>query len=148
MALSLGFENIFPDAFWLNNNAVLPSYEQDRRIHFRREFELDSVPAEVRINITADARYTLFVNGQWVGHGPARGVQEMWPYDEIDIAGFLKLYLYICRDPRFPARRFSQWNKPRNQSGVADPGSPGLHSRGWTLCFAVRLSGIFRLPQG
>ena len=90
MALSLGFENIFPDAFWLNNNAVLPSYEQDRRIHFRREFELDSVPAQVRINVTADARYTLYVNGQWVGHGPARGVQEMWPYDEIDIAGFLK----------------------------------------------------------
>lgn len=90
MALTLGFENIFPDAFWLHNNSAMPSYEHDRRIHFRREFELDSVPEQVMINVTADARYTLYVNGQWVAHGPARGVQSAWPYDEIDIAAFLR----------------------------------------------------------
>ena len=44
MATDLGFSNIFPDAFWLHNNAAMPSYEQDRRIHFRREFELTAVP--------------------------------------------------------------------------------------------------------
>ena len=90
MAADLGFSNIFPDAYWLHNNAALPSYEHDRRIHFRREFELDSVPEQVLVNVTADARYTLYVNGQWVGHGPARGVQAKWPYDEIDIAPYLK----------------------------------------------------------
>ena len=90
MAADLGFSNIFPDAYWLHNNAALPSYMHDRRIHFRREFELDSVPEQVLVNVTADARYTLYVNGQWVGHGPARGVQAKWPYDEIDIASCLK----------------------------------------------------------
>ena len=89
MALDLGFGNIFPDSFWINNNMDMPSYEHDRRIHFRREFELDSVPAAVPVNVTADARYTLYVNGKWVGHGPARGIQAQWPYDEIDIAPYL-----------------------------------------------------------
>ena len=91
MAADLGFSNIFPDAYWLHNNSALPSYELDRRIQFRREFELDAVPETVLVNVTADARYTLYVNGEWVGHGPARGVQKMWPYDEIDIAKYLKV---------------------------------------------------------
>ena len=89
MACDLGFADIFPDAFWLHNNAALPSYEHDRRIHFRREFEISSLPEKALVHVTADARYTLYVNGKWVGHGPARGVQAMWPYDEIDIAPYL-----------------------------------------------------------
>ena len=90
MSRDLGFGAIFPDAFWLHNNHQLPGYEQDRRIQFRREFELDAVPEKVVVNVTADARYTLYVNGEWVGHGPARGVQEQWPYDELDITSYLK----------------------------------------------------------
>ena len=90
MAADLGFNNIFPDAYWLHNNAAMPSYEQDRRIHFRREFELTAVPETATIHVTADARYTLYVNGQWVAHGPARGIQEQWPYDELDIAKYLR----------------------------------------------------------
>ena len=90
MTADLGFSNIFPDAYWIHNNSALPSHEPDRRIQFRREFELDAVPEQLLVNVTADARYTLYVNGEWVAHGPARGVQMMWPYDEIDIAGYLK----------------------------------------------------------
>ena len=74
MSSDLGFSNIFPEAFWLHNNAAMPSYEPDRRIHFRREFEVDSIPERVIVHVTADARYTLYVNGCWVSHGPARGV--------------------------------------------------------------------------
>ena len=40
--------------------------------------------------ITADQAYQLFVNGRFVGRGPARGYQHSWPYDEIDVAAFLK----------------------------------------------------------
>ena len=90
MTGDLDFGKIFPEAFWIHNNTALPSYELDRRIHFRREFELTAVPEKVMVHVTADARYTLYVNGQWVGHGPARGIQSQWPYDEIDIAPFLK----------------------------------------------------------
>jgi len=39
--------------------------------------------------VTADARYILWVNGQFVGRGPARGVPWAQPFDEIDLAPFL-----------------------------------------------------------
>ena len=40
--------------------------------------------------MTADSRYKLFVNGRYVASGPARGFQSHWPYDELDIAPYLK----------------------------------------------------------
>lgn len=79
---------IFPGGGWLFNN--VPAYQVDRRMHFRREFELQEVPATVVIRVTADARYTLYVNGEWVSHGPARGICTQWQYDEIDIAPLLR----------------------------------------------------------
>ena len=41
--------------------------------HFRRTFTLDDVPAELRVQVSADNRYQLFVNGQRVSYGPAQG---------------------------------------------------------------------------
>ena len=56
----------------------------------RRTFTLARVPADAHINITADARYRLWVNGTHVMRGPARGFQVSWPYDTVDIAPFLR----------------------------------------------------------
>jgi hypothetical protein len=56
----------------------------------RRTFMLKSVPKSAKINVTADSRYRLFVNGEHVCRGPARGFQKSWPYDTVDIAPFLK----------------------------------------------------------
>jgi hypothetical protein len=58
--------------------------------HFRKSFELASIPAEFIIHISADNRYRLFVNGQAVCFGPARGDLSHWFYESIDIAKFLK----------------------------------------------------------
>ena len=72
---------IWPDDFrWdLHNCYVL----------FRREFTLDRVPHRAPLFITADQSYQLYVNGAFVGRGPARGYQSHWPYDEIDLARWL-----------------------------------------------------------
>jgi alpha-L-rhamnosidase len=72
---------IWPDEFrWdLFNGFVL----------FRRDFTLDRVPRRGPLFITADQSYQLYVNGAFVGRGPARGYQSHWPYDEIDIARWL-----------------------------------------------------------
>ncbi len=72
---------IWPDDFrWdLHNCYVL----------FRREFTLDHVPRRAPLFITADQSYQLYVNGAFVGRGPARGYQSHWPYDEIDLARWL-----------------------------------------------------------
>ncbi|MFH1024798.1 MAG: alpha-L-rhamnosidase C-terminal domain-containing protein [Planctomycetota bacterium] len=56
----------------------------------RRTFRLATVPRKAVIGVTADSRYRLYVNGQAILRGPARGYAPSWPYDEIDIAPFLR----------------------------------------------------------
>lgn len=58
--------------------------------HFRKNFDLASVPAEFIIHVSADNRYRLFVNGTAVCFGPARGDLGHWFYESIDVAKFLK----------------------------------------------------------
>ena len=58
--------------------------------HFRKSFELAVVPDEFIIHVSADNRYRLFVNGQAVCFGPARGDLAHWFYESIDISKFLK----------------------------------------------------------
>jgi len=57
---------------------------------FRKTFTLKSPPKSAPLNITADSRYEVFVNGQWLGHGPARAFHNPWPVDQYDIAHLLK----------------------------------------------------------
>ena len=58
--------------------------------HFRKSFEIKEQPKEFIINISADNRYRLFVNGKAVCFGPARADLEHWSFESIDIAAFLK----------------------------------------------------------
>lgn len=57
---------------------------------FRREFELDAIPATLIIHITADQRYRLLVNGQQAALGPCRGDLNHWRYETVDIAPLLR----------------------------------------------------------
>lgn len=58
--------------------------------HFRKSFNLKDQPKEFIINVSADNRYRLFVNGKAVCAGPERADPEHWHYESIDIAVFLK----------------------------------------------------------
>jgi alpha-L-rhamnosidase len=58
--------------------------------HFRKNFELKEQPKEFIINVSADNRYRLFVNGKAVCFGPARSDPEHWSFESIDIAAYLK----------------------------------------------------------
>lgn len=57
---------------------------------FRRTFQLEKVPEQAPLLITADQSYQLYVNGVFVCRGPARGFQKSWPFDEVDLVRFLK----------------------------------------------------------
>ncbi len=57
---------------------------------FRRTFEVSGDVTQARLLITADARYEVFVNGEWLGHGPARSWQSPWPVDPFELRGVLK----------------------------------------------------------
>jgi hypothetical protein len=67
-------QTIFSDAKWLWEYSSNRD-ERDRRLHFRRTFEINVVPEHTEIKITADSCYTLWINGQYVNRGPARGFQ-------------------------------------------------------------------------
>ncbi|QOR75720.1 MAG: alpha-L-rhamnosidase N-terminal domain-containing protein [Thermoflavifilum sp.] len=58
--------------------------------HFRKTFQLDAMPAQLVIHVTADNRYHLFVNGHDVGRGPARGDTYNWNVETYDIAPYLQ----------------------------------------------------------
>jgi alpha-L-rhamnosidase len=58
--------------------------------HFRRTFHLDADPEHFRIHVSADNGYELYVNGQRVLEGPARGDLDHWRYETLDIAPYLK----------------------------------------------------------
>jgi alpha-L-rhamnosidase len=57
---------------------------------FRKEITLNSKPKNFLIHISADNRYKLCVNEEYVGNGPARGHLLKWNFESIDIASYLK----------------------------------------------------------
>ena len=58
---------------------------------FRRKFMADARQEEMKIQISADSRYKLYVNGKLAEIGPCKGDRLIWYYDEVDIAPFLKV---------------------------------------------------------
>jgi hypothetical protein len=69
-----------------------PDFAQDRNlyVYFRRTFDLATAPSEALAHVSADGRYRLFVNGAYVGRGPAR-CDPLWQYyDSYDIAPHLR----------------------------------------------------------
>src|ERR1035438_302714 len=58
--------------------------------HFRKTFDLAARPERFVVNVSADNRYQLFVNGQRAAWGPARGDLFHWRYETVDLAGFLR----------------------------------------------------------
>jgi hypothetical protein len=59
-------------------------------LHFRRALELAAVPASYPVRVSADNRFILYVNGQRVGDGPARGDLSHWRYERFDLAPLLQ----------------------------------------------------------
>jgi len=62
---------------------------QNRHVLFRRSFDLDKV-ASAKVFVTADDYYRLYVNGTFVGMGPAAGTTDCTYYNEIDVTRFLR----------------------------------------------------------
>jgi len=74
-------------AYWI----TCPSVPQKEYgvYHFRKNFKLSAIPSSFIINISADNRYRLFINGAPMGSGPARGDLFNWFFETVDISPFL-----------------------------------------------------------
>src|SRR3954471_22330936 len=55
-------------------------------LHFRREFELPRAPGKMPVQVSADQRFILYVNGQRVASGPSTGTPKSWRYATLDLA--------------------------------------------------------------
>lgn len=58
--------------------------------YFKKSFTLDSVCGGV-VEISAQARYKLFINGEMVGVGPCKGTREKTYFDTICVEDYLKV---------------------------------------------------------
>ncbi len=60
------------------------------RVLARKKFKLTDLPQKANLSITADSRYRLFINGQWVNDGPERCFPWRYSYDKIDVTSYMR----------------------------------------------------------
>lgn len=64
---------------------------QNRHVLFRRKFTLSAEEAaSAKIYISADDYYKLYVNGKFVGQGPAAGYDFHYFYNVMDLSKFVQ----------------------------------------------------------
>src|SRR6056297_3222944 len=56
---------------------------------FKKVLTFKTAPNDYVIHISADNRYILYVNGNVVTRGPARGDLNRWLFETVDIASYL-----------------------------------------------------------
>ncbi|WP_430811941.1 MULTISPECIES: family 78 glycoside hydrolase catalytic domain [unclassified Carboxylicivirga] len=55
----------------------------------RKTFDINTLPDEATLKITASDFYQLYINGQYINRGPARSAANHQAYDHIDIRPYL-----------------------------------------------------------
>jgi alpha-L-rhamnosidase len=58
---------------------------------FRKIFSLAALPRSLVVQVSADIRFILYVNGRRMGDGPARGDLKHWRYETFDVAPALRV---------------------------------------------------------
>ncbi len=61
---------------------------QNLHFYFKKNINIDNT-SKVKIKITADDYYKLYINGKFVGQGPAQGYHFNYYFNEYDISEFL-----------------------------------------------------------
>jgi alpha-L-rhamnosidase len=75
------------NAYWINARGETG---RDYGVfYFRKQIDLASKPTSFFVNVSADNRYKLYVNGTLVSCGPARGDTYFWNYERVDLAPYL-----------------------------------------------------------
>ena len=86
--MALSEASVPPKVFWIGSDH--PFDLQEAYICFRKTWQENQQAAPCNLFISADSRYKLWVNGQFVARGPARS----WPYaqclDCLDISAHLR----------------------------------------------------------
>ena len=57
---------------------------------YRNTINLETIPDKFIVYVSADNRYRLYINGDYVNAGPARGSFMYWRYETLDISSYLR----------------------------------------------------------
>jgi len=100
--------------------------EEPRIVYFRKEVDFHRAPEKLEIQISADSRYKLYVNGKLIEVGPSKGDNKIWYYDTVDLAPHLAqgkniLAVIVLRYPL---------EYTKGNSGVFRTHTPGLYLAG------------------
>ncbi|MBC2603208.1 alpha-L-rhamnosidase-related protein [Puniceicoccus vermicola] len=63
---------------------------------FKKEFDLTS-SEEIRVHVSSDERYELYLDGELVGRGPERGSPECWYFETYDLDLEAGSHLLVAR---------------------------------------------------
>lgn len=76
--------NSTQDGLWPCSWIGCPNAQVPFVCAFRRAFELESA-ATIRVHVSADERYELFLDGARIGRGPERGDPNNWFFESYDL---------------------------------------------------------------
>lgn len=80
---------LFTNWIWTPDWGIGDDHEA-RVVYFRKEINLTDLPEHKEIRITADSRYKLYVNGEFVGEGPQKALDTReWYVDTADLIPYL-----------------------------------------------------------
>ncbi len=96
--------------------------------HFRKRFTLAGKPEQFLIHVSADNRYRLFVNGQFVCHGPARGDLAHWRFESIDIAPYLQAGENVLAAVVWNFGEFIPWAQMTHETAFILQGNTGAEA--------------------
>jgi hypothetical protein len=81
----------FPEsAVWIGSAHPFDLHEAYLCFRSPANWRLERPPAQAELFITADSRYKLWVNGQFVARGPARSYPETQSVDRLDVTPYLQ----------------------------------------------------------
>ncbi|WP_409346282.1 family 78 glycoside hydrolase catalytic domain [Paenibacillus sp. MBLB4367] len=86
-----GLQPIDPFHKEMDGTELPPHQEELKNRHTlaRKTFQLNETVNHAVLDISADDYYKLYINGQFVGQGPAQGPIGHYPYNRYEVSGFL-----------------------------------------------------------
>lgn len=104
-------------------------------VYFRKDIDFNKVPESYCIKVSADSRYKIYINNRFIEAGPSKGDGQIWFYDEIEIAPFMKegkniLAVIVLRYPL---------DHNKGNHGTYRTNTPGLYL---DSCDMINASGI------
>jgi len=76
---------------WKQREQIASIEGEHELIYFRRCFDVPAgVKGRLEVDVSADSRYRLYLNGQSVSVGPCKGDRYTHHYETVDISAFLK----------------------------------------------------------